>query len=104
MIGGFIWQEGVLSSLACGTRRILEFGRYGPKRVLLEARDKLGRTINATGEMEEGLIFTGYTDHTVYWSLMRWDWDGVEHWGDNQEFCSAVRFRRIARGELTLGG
>jgi hypothetical protein len=104
VIGGFIWKEGELSSLASGTRRILEFGRYGPKRVLLEAKDKLGRTIDATGEMDEGLIFTGYTDHTVYWSLMRWDWDGVEHWGDNQEFCSAVRFRRIARGELTLGG
>jgi hypothetical protein len=101
--GGFIWKDGELSSLASGTRRVTEFGRYGPKRVLFEATDKLGRTIRATGELQEGLIFTGYTDHTVYWSLMQWDWDGLEHWGDNQEFCSAVRFRSIARGELTLG-
>jgi hypothetical protein len=103
VIGGFIWKDGQLSSLASGTRRILEFGRYGPKRVLFEATDKLGRKIRATGEIDAGLIFTGYTDHTVYWSLTRWDWDGVEHWGDNQEFCSAVRFRKIARGELVLG-
>jgi len=103
VIGGFIWQNGELSSLVSGTRRITDFGRYGPSRVLFEATDKLGRTITATGEIDEGLIFTGYTDHTVIWSLTRWDWDGVEHWGDNQEFCPAVRFRKIARGELALG-
>jgi hypothetical protein len=101
--GGFIWKDGQLASLASGTRRITEYGRHGPKRVLLEATDKIGRTIRATGEIDEGLVFTGYTDHTVIWSLMRWNWDGVEHWGDNQEFCSAVRFRKIARGELQLG-
>lgn len=102
VIGGFIWKDGELASLASGTRRVLEFGKHGPKRVLFEATDKTGRSISATGEIEEGLVFTGYTDHTVLWSLLRWDWDGVEHWGDNQEFCSAVRFRKIARGEIGL--
>jgi hypothetical protein len=102
VIGGFIWKDGKLSSLASGTRRVTEFGRHGPKRVLFEATDKLGRTITATGEIDEGLVFTGYTDHTVIWSLVRWDWDDVEHWGDNQEFTSAVRFRKIARGEVAL--
>ena len=102
VIGGFIWKDGELSSLASGTRRITEFGRHGPRRVLFEATDKLGRTITATGEIDEGLVFTGYTDHTVVWSLTRWDWSGVEHWGDNQEFTPAVRFRKIARGELVL--
>lgn len=103
VIGGFIWQDGELASLASGTRRVLEFGRYGPSRVVFEATDKLGRGISATGQIDDGLIFTGYTDHTVVWSLTEWDWGGVTHWGDNQEFCSAVRFRRIARGEFTLG-
>ncbi len=102
VIGGFLWKDGEMSSLVSGTRRITEFGSLGPKRVLFEAIDQLGRTINATGEIEDGLVFTGYTDHSVLWSLLQWDWDGITHWGDNQEFCSAVRFRRIARGEISL--
>lgn len=103
VIGGYIWRDGELASLVSGTRRVVEFGSYGPKVVAFEATDTLGRTMQATGRIDEGLIFTGYTDHTVVWSLVEWDWDRVTHWGDNQEFCSAVRFRKIARGELALG-
>ncbi len=104
VIGGFIWRDGELSSLVSGVRRIEEFGRYGPRRVVLEATDGAGRTVHAAGAIDEGFIFTGYTDHTVVWSLLEWDWDGVTHWGDNQEFCPSLRFRRIARGDIQLGG
>jgi hypothetical protein len=102
VIGGFMWRDGTLASLAKGTRTIAEFGTYGPRRVEFHATDTIGRTLHATGRLDEGLIFTGYTDHTVVWSLLEWDWNGETHWGDNQEFCSAVRFRKIARQELTL--
>lgn len=103
VVGGFIWRDGELGSLASGIRRVTKYGRFGPAEVLFEARDKLGRTISATGLVDEGLIHTGYTDHTVVWSLTEWDWEGVSHWGDNQEFCPAVHFRRIARGEIGPG-
>ena len=107
VIGGFIWKDGDLASLASGTRRVTEFGKYGPKRVVFEAADKKGRTLIASGEIDDGLIFTGYTDHTVVWSLVKWEWadvtPGVTHWGDNQEFCSAVKFRKTARGEIAFG-
>ena len=102
VIGGFIWKDGELASLVSGTRHITEYGPYGPRRAAFEAIDKLGRTIAATARIDDGLIFTGYTDHTVVWSLMEWDWDGVIHWGDNQEFCSAVNFRKMVRGEIPL--
>ena len=71
---------------------------------LFEGEDKLGRTMRAEGRIDPGLIFTGYTDHTVLWSLTEWDWDGTTHWGDNQEFRPAESFRRIARGEMPVGG
>lgn len=103
VIGGFIWRDGELASLAEGTRRVEEYSQFGPRRVLFEARDTLGRSITARGAIDEGLVFTGYTDHTVVWSLLEWDWDGVSHWGDNQEFCPSLRFRRIARGDIQLG-
>ncbi len=80
-----------------------EYGRFGPKRVRLEATDEQGRTMTATGKLDEGLIFTGYTDRTVVWSLTEWDRDGITHWGDNQEFCNAERFRSIARGDIKPG-
>ncbi|TGD71801.1 hypothetical protein E4634_16940 [Mangrovimicrobium sediminis] len=103
VIGGFIWKDGELSSMVSGTRSVEDYHRLGPKRVTFTATDKLGRTVEATGEIDEGFVFTGYTDHTVVWSLLRWDWDGVTHWGDNQEFAPALRFRRIARGDIVLG-
>jgi len=103
VIGGFLWRDGQLASLISGTRRVEEYATFGPKRVVFDATDQLGRTITVTGKIDNGFVFTGYTDHTVVWSLLEWDWDGITHWGDNQEFCPALRFRRIARGDLKLG-
>jgi hypothetical protein len=103
MMGGFIWKDGVMSSLVSGTRQAVEFGRYGPSKVVVEATDKLGRSVTLHGRVEQGLIHTGYTSHTVVWSQAEWEWDGVTHWGEHQEFCGAERFRQIARGDITLG-
>lgn len=102
-IGGFIWQDGEMASLSAGLRTVLEWGQFGPAKVLWQATDTMGRTMEAIGRIDPGLVFTGYTDHTVVWSLTRWDWNGTELWGDNQEFSPAERFRRIARGEIALG-
>lgn len=101
-VGGFIWKDGQLGSLVSGRREVIEWGDLGPSKVLFEGEDTLGRTMRATGVIDPGLVFTGYTDHTVVWSLTEWDWDGVTHWGDNQEFCPGEHFRRIARGELPV--
>jgi hypothetical protein len=103
-IGGFIWKDGQLGSLVSGKREVLAFDEFGgAASVVFEASDKLGRTMRVKGTIDPGLIFTGYTDHTVQWSLAEWDWDGVTHWGDNQEFMPAEPFRRIARGEIRRG-
>ena len=102
-VGGYIMKDGEMASLVSGKRTVLEWGTFGPSRVAFEATDALGRSMKATGTIDPGLIFTGYTDHTVVWSLAEWDWDGVTHWGDNQEFSPAERFRLIARGEKRLG-
>ncbi len=103
-IGGYIMQDGEMASLVSGKRTVMEFGQFGPSRVLFEGTDALGRSMCAAGTIDPGLLFTGYTDHTVVWSLTRWDWDGVTLWGDNQEFSPAEPFRQMARGEIALGG
>lgn len=103
-VGGYLMKDGEMASLASGKRTILDYGQFGPSRILFEGTDELGRTMRAEGKVDPGLVFTGYTDHTVVWSLTEWNWDGVVHWGDNQEFCPSETFRRIARGEISLSG
>lgn len=101
-IGGFIWKDGRLGSLVSGKRTILRYGDFGPSQVLFEGVDQLGRAIETTGTIDPGLIFTGYTDHTVVWSLSKWAWDDATLWGDNQEFAPSEWFRQMARGERQI--
>lgn len=103
-VGGFLMFDDVPSSIVTGKRTVLDYGTHGPSRVTFEATDKLGRTLKATGRIDPGLVFTGYTDHTVIWSLLEWDVGGRPFWGDNQEFYASETFRRIVRGEIALGG
>src|SRR5260370_18902684 len=63
VIGGYFWKDGTLSSLASGTRRVTEYGPFGPRRVSFEAVDKLRRTIRASGPLYQGVIFHGDSDH-----------------------------------------
>ena len=101
-IGGYLMRDGEMAPLASGKRIVLEYSALGPSRVLFAAVDALGRQVEAIGKIDPGLVFTGYTDHTVVWSLAEWDVAGETYWGDNQEFCPAATFRRIARGEMRL--
>jgi hypothetical protein len=102
-MGGYLMRDGEMAPLASGKRMVLDYGALGPARVVFEATDTRGRTIRATGKIDPGLVFTGYTDHTVIWSLAEWDVAGETYWGDNQEFCPSETLRRIARGEIKLG-
>jgi hypothetical protein len=101
-IGGYLMRDGEMASLVSGRREVLEWSKLGPAKVRFSGTDSLGRNIEAIGRIDPGLIFTGYTDHTVVWSLVEWKWDGQAGWGDNQEFCPDETFRRIARGEIDV--
>lgn len=101
--GGYLMLDGEMAPLASGKRTVLEYGEHGPARVAFEAVDTLGRTIAATGIIDPGLVFTGYTDHTVIWSLAEWECRGETWWGDSQEFFPTEFHRSIARGEAQWG-
>lgn len=100
ILSGFLQRDGETATLAEGVRRIDEYGRYGARRVTIEALDTLGRPLRVEGLVDEGLLFSGNTTHTVVWSLTEWHWDGHTCWGDNQEFYPAPTFRKMARGEV----
>jgi hypothetical protein len=101
ILGGFLQKEGEFAKLVEGVRRIDAYGRYGAKRVTIEATDTLGRQLRVEGKVDDGLLFSGNTTHTVVWSFTEWDWLGHTCWGDSQEFYPARTFRRMARGEIS---
>jgi len=70
--------------------------------VTIDAIDALDRPLSVQGHLDDDLLFSGNTTHTVVWSLTEWKWNGSSCWGDNQEFYPATTFRKIARGEITL--
>ena len=71
MVGGFLLRDGKMGELVSGTRRIIEPGRYTPAVWLLEAKDNLGREIQATCRTHSDLLFTGYPDIAITWSLLQ---------------------------------
>lgn len=101
ILTGFLQQDGETAQLVKGVRRIEDYGRYGAKRVTLDAVDALGRTLRVEGKVDDGLLFGANSTHTVVWSFTEWEWQGRTCWGDNQEFYPAPTFRRIARGEVS---
>ena len=101
ILTGFVQKEGESAKLVEGVRRIEAYGKYGAKRVTIDAVDALGRPLRAEGRLDDGLLFSGNTTHTVVWSFTEWDWGGHKCWGDNQEFYPAPMFRRIARGKIS---
>jgi len=101
ILTGFLQKDGEISNLVDGVRRIVAYGRYGAKRVTIDAVDALGRQLHVDGKIDDGLLFSGNTTHTVVWSFTEWDWHGHTCWGDTQEFYPARTFRRLARGEIS---
>lgn len=100
ILTGFLQQGGETAKLVEGVRRIETYGKYGASSVIIDAVDALGRSLHVEGRVDEGLLFSGNTTHTVVWSFTEWDWNGVTCFGDSQEFYPAPMFRRMARGEI----
>ncbi len=99
VVGGFLLRDGKMADLVDGTRRIAEAGRYTPAAWVLEASDSLGRTISAKCRTHSDLLFTGYPDIAITWSMLEVEFDGRKGWGDSQEFYPREDFRRQLRCE-----
>ena len=97
VVGGFLLRDGKMGDLVSGTRRITEPGRFTPATWILEARDNLGREIEASCRTHSDLLFTGYPDIAITWSLLEVEVDGKKGWGDSQEFYPREDFRQRLR-------
>jgi hypothetical protein len=93
---GFHWRDGVWSRLCRGHRAVErdELGR--PERITIEAADELGRPVQAEGTAQSRQVFTAYPSMFCWNSLVKWSYDGVECFGEDQDVWHPRRWRDYA--------
>lgn len=93
-VGGYLMRDGVVSSLAEGTRRVLE--RDGPRVTAVEviAKDQLGRELHAVGRSVCHAEVVLFPDRGMWWQQYAWDYDGHEGAiGEDQEYYGLQDYR-----------
>jgi hypothetical protein len=94
---GFLRRDGQTIGLDGGVRRVERDPRQGwIVGIEIEAHDRAGRTIVARGEPVSRIILNRHTFIDIN-SLVRWDIDGVEAWGEDQDMWPVHRWARFRR-------
>lgn len=91
---GFYVRDGVKSKVVEGTRKAIR-GRDG--RVLkqeIHCVDELGRELHAVGEGINWLKWPINSDILNWWSMVRWEYDGLVAYGEDQDFMNFKHYRR----------
>ena len=98
IVTGWYLKDGEIAGMYSGTRNVAERGEDGrPKLVILEGKDELGRDLYAEGRCVNWLYWPGYPHFFQWWSLIRWEFDGVVGYGDLFDWFPARRMRSWTR-------
>ena len=95
---GFLRRDGTTTNLAEGTRAVTRDPQGWIRSIRIEATDSAGRRVVATGEPVSRIIVDRHTFIDVN-SLVRWEIDGREAWGEDQDMWPVHRWaarRRVA--------
>jgi hypothetical protein len=94
---GFLRRDSTTIPLAGGERCVERDAEHGwITRVTILATDGDGRKLTAVGEPVSRLIINRHSFIDVN-SLLRWDLDGVEAWGEDQDMWPVHRWSRFRR-------
>lgn len=94
---GFLRRDGNTISLAEGERSVERDPQQGwITRITIAARDQAGREFVAVGEPMSRIILNRHTFIDIN-SLIRWDLNGVEAWGEDQDMWPIHRWARVRR-------
>lgn len=92
IIKGWYTKEGVQSELVSGTRRVVERDPDGrPLRVLVEAKDALGRDLQATARLRALLRWPWMAIVFVWDCMLDWEFDGQSVTGEEFEYYLTTR-------------
>ncbi len=95
VIGGYVMRDGEVGELVTGQRRVVERRSGAPLRVLLDAKDDRGRDLHAEGRVRTALRWLGWPGRLTFWTLTDWRWDGVQGFGEDQEFFAREEVRKL---------
>ena len=95
LAGGYLVSDGTLGELVVGTRHVVERRSGAPMHVVLDAEDDRGRTLHAEGQVRTALRWLGWPGRLTFWTLTDWRWDGVQGWGEDQEFFAREQVRSL---------
>ncbi len=96
---GFLRRDGRTVGLRSGERRTIRHPDEGwVTEIIIDAVDNEGRALHAVGRPESRIIINRHSFIDIN-SLIRWDLDGAEAWGEDQDMWpvhvfSATRRRR----------
>jgi hypothetical protein len=94
---GFLRRDERTVTLAAGDRRVERSTEHGwITAIEIQATDAHGRPLYAVGEPVSRIIVNRHTFIDVN-SLVRWDIDGVEAWGEDQDMWPVHAWRRHRR-------
>lgn len=99
---GFLRRDGRVVPLASGTRRVDRDPEHGwITRIDVEVTDADGRAATLTGHPVSRIVINRHTFIDIN-SLVRWEFDGVEAWGEDQDMWPVHEWadarRRAAAG------
>jgi hypothetical protein len=93
---GWFRKDDQISTLVFGERRVVERGPDGrPQRLIINARDELGREIEAEGRLENVLNY--HASFFAYWGLMNWTINGEHAWGETQDCFRPEEIRLLIK-------
>lgn len=95
VLGGYLMRDGQVGEVVSGERRVVERRSGAPLRVVLDARDDRGRDLHAEGEVRSVLRWLGWPGRLTFWTLTDWRWDGVQGYGEDQEFFAREQVRAL---------
>jgi hypothetical protein len=95
---GWYTRDGKIGTVVSGERRVLERGPDGrPRKVAIDAKDDLGRNLNALGTCENLLNWPCYGWAFEYWCLTRWEFDGLTAYGEVNDHYPLQELRYFKR-------
>ena len=93
---GFLQRDGEWSRVAAGRRTVARDERGRPVQITIDATDERGRSLHAVGHAVSRQVFTAYPSMFCWNSLVHWELDGAEAWGEDQDVWHPRKWRDFA--------
>ena len=100
---GFLQRDGKWSRVVSGRRSVERDAHGRPTQITIDATDEDGRPMHAVGRVVSRQVFTAYPSMFCWNSLVQWQLDGADAWGEDQDVWHPRKWRDFAaslrRGE-----